>query len=120
VEVLDLYRDVCRKELLLEQMYDVGVATETDLQKVRVSRQGAIHSLIEMFVKLRSRPNLPKEVIEKSPSGMVPWPDDWEDRHYNAKEPCDMLIGPCSCGAWHREDEEWVKQKLQEHEAVIV
>lgn len=30
------------------------------------------------------------------------WPDDWP-RHYNSNEPCDMLVGPCCCGAWHQE-----------------
>ena len=39
-------------------------------------------------------------------SDLVPWPDDWPVRSQRAcdcKEcRCDMLIGPCQCGAWHK------------------
>ena len=31
-------------------------------------------------------------------AGLVPWPKDWPPY---GNEPCDMLVGPCSCGAWH-------------------
>lgn len=34
----------------------------------------------------------------------VPWPEDWPDYH-NGSELCDMLIGPCSCGASHQPGE---------------
>jgi hypothetical protein len=31
-----------------------------------------------------------------------PWPDGWP-QHFNATNyPCDMLVGPCACKAWHR------------------
>ena len=29
-----------------------------------------------------------------------PWPEDWPE-YYNGSELCDMLVGPCSCGAGH-------------------
>ena len=32
-QTLELYRDVCRKELMAEQIYDAGNATEADLQQ---------------------------------------------------------------------------------------
>jgi hypothetical protein len=53
-------------------------------------------------------------------SGLLPWPDDWLDYRYNAcNEPCDMLIGPCACGAFHKAEEEWIQKKLRDHNAVI-
>ena len=30
----------------------------------------------------------------------TPWPIHWP-KYYNGRDPCDMLIGPCSCGATH-------------------
>lgn len=33
----------------------------------------------------------------------VPMPKEIEI-HNGTHEPCDMLIGPCSCGAWHITD----------------
>jgi hypothetical protein len=112
-QALELFRDVCRKELIAEQVYDAGNATEADLRQVRVARRHATHALIEMFVALRAW--TPKRRLERV-NGLVPWPEDWPDRHFNAsREPCDMLIGPCSCGAWHTETEEWVQETLRRH-----
>ena len=43
-----------------------------------------------------------KQIIYRYDNGLLGWPDEWTERHYNAcNEPCDMLIGPCACGAWH-------------------
>ena len=53
-------------------------------------------------------------------NGMVAWPDGWDGQNYNGtNEPCDMLVGPCSCGAWHHEDEYWVRRALEVHNAII-
>lgn len=31
-----------------------------------------------------------------------PWPEDWPPYHqYGRNIACDMLVGPCACGAWH-------------------
>ena len=35
--------------------------------------------------------------------------------HYNppgATDPCDMIHGPCACGAWHGYHQEWVQWGL--------
>ena len=118
-QTLELYRDVCRKELIAEQIYDAGNATEADLGRVRIARRHAAHSIIEMFVVLRSRVTAKQQL--KRINGSVPWHPDWTDRHYNAtNEPCDMLIGPCSCGAWHQEHEDWVRAILFKHNAEII
>ena len=38
-------------------------------------------------------------------SKMVGWPE-WLPKYYNgSNEPCDMLEGPCACGAWHQPGE---------------
>jgi len=54
-QTLELYRDVCRQELIGEQMYDAGNGTEAQLQRLHIARQHAAHSIIEMFVVLRGR-----------------------------------------------------------------
>jgi hypothetical protein len=38
---------------------------------------------------------------------MIIYPDSLPKYHNNNREPCDMLDGPCVCGAWHSY-EEWV------------
>jgi len=35
-------------------------------------------------------------------NGLMSMPKEWLGHFWNAcTEPCDMLIGPCACGAWH-------------------
>lgn len=119
IKTLELYKRACQDELIIEQLYDAGNATESDINRARSFVRGMVHQLVEMFVKLKIRPNIVEEVLKKYPNGFLPWPEDWTDYHYNSNEPCDMLIGPCACGAWHGESEEWVQQKLVEHKAVI-
>jgi hypothetical protein len=115
IQVLAGFRDISRSELLMEGLVNAGDASLADLRKVRLEARDAAHSIIGMFVK-----TAPKRVLKRGTSGIVPWPADWNDRHYNAcNEPCDMLCGPCSCGAWHCEGEEWVQVVLKKHNAVI-
>lgn len=53
-------------------------------------------------------------------SGMLGFPEDWPERRYNAcNEPCDMLVGPCCCGATHRVTEDWVVELLAKKNAAI-
>lgn len=33
------------------------------------------------------------------------YPKDWPKHFNGSSEPCDMLVGPCSCGAWHQSGE---------------
>ena len=66
------------------------------------------------------RPKYTTVLYTNQQSGLLPWPDDWLDYRYNAcNDPCDMLIGPCACGAWHTVDEKWVQKKLLEHNAIV-
>jgi len=118
VQAITLFRDVCRQELMAEQIYDAGNATEADLRKVKTDARNAMHSLVELFTAMR-RPHAPPPTVLKRGNGCVPWPDGWTDCHYNGGERCDMLVGPCSCGAWHTETEDWVRDTLQRHNAVI-
>lgn len=39
-----------------------------------------------------------------APGDMVPMPEG-RVRYNGSGTPCDMLKGPCSCGAWHTGDE---------------
>ncbi len=38
-------------------------------------------------------------------SSWIPWPDDWpayrQECFSSDTDNCDMLEGPCRCGAWH-------------------
>ncbi len=37
------------------------------------------------------------------------WPEDWplykQANFASFEDACDVLVGPCSCGAWHKEGE---------------
>lgn len=43
------------------------------------------------------------------------YPDHWPKRYNACTDPCDMLEGPCACGAWHRRDEGWVQHMIVQH-----
>jgi hypothetical protein len=120
VQGLTLFRDVCRHELMVEQVYVAGNATRADLRKVKTEARNALHCMVEMFTALRRPHAAPPTVLKRDRNGLVPWPAEWAGYHYNArKEPCDVLVGPCSCGAWHTETEDWVREALARHNAVI-
>ncbi|MEN6367618.1 MAG: hypothetical protein ABFC88_12460 [Thermoguttaceae bacterium] len=131
-QCLALYRDGCRMELLLEKMIEMGKATEVDLAKGRVGVKQSAQAIIALFEGLKAAAvaaakregpqKPPRRTIPRAPNGLVPWPDDFaqNDRHYNANtEPCDMIVGPCTCGAWHSEEEPWVQAMLEKHNAEI-
>lgn len=46
---------------------------------------------------------------------IVAVPKHWPARHNACTDPCDMLQGPCACGAYHSLDEDWVLTGLKEH-----
>lgn len=51
--------------------------------------------------------------LEGKPHLAVPkhWP-----KNFNASSsPCDIMQGPCSCGAWHSEKDDWVKESLEKY-----
>ena len=39
-----------------------------------------------------------------SKNNFVVWPESWP-KYYNGGQLCDMLVGTCSCGAWHQDGE---------------
>ena len=123
VQALSLYRELCRQELMGEQFANANATAEKTreraLHQVKTRVREGLHSLIELFIVTYQL--TPPVILRKDEkSGMVPWPDSWIDRHHNAcNEPCDMLVGPCACGAWHYETEEWIKETLKRHNAVI-
>ncbi len=50
-----------------------------------------------------------------SKAHFIEYPSHW-DPHYNGhREPCDMIEGPCCCGAWHSIDEDWVKDLVNKY-----
>lgn len=42
------------------------------------------------------------------------WIDGWPRRYNACTEPCDMLVGPCCCGAWHtvKDANDWIAAEL--------
>lgn len=42
------------------------------------------------------------------------YPTHWP-KYYNSNEPCDMIYGPCCCGATHSLGEEWVQKYIKEY-----
>lgn len=42
-------------------------------------------------------------------NGIVEWPKDWprykQACFANWQDACDLLVGPCNCGAWHQVNE---------------
>ena len=45
-------------------------------------------------------------------------PEDWPP-HYNAcTDPCDVIEGPCVCGAWHNLSEPWIQVALSKEEGL--
>jgi hypothetical protein len=110
--ILHNYRAICRGELELElRLPDSVVELAHAKQFVSYTKQ----SIIEMFLRIAR----PITQVLKEVNGYVPWPKNWLDRHYNGNEPCDTLRGPCACGAFHQTDEDWVQEKLAQHNAEI-
>jgi hypothetical protein len=119
MQALAFYRDVCRKELEAEIVCRAGRVTEADLRKVRVAARECRDALVQLFTALH-RPHAAPPAVLKYVNGLVPWPREWTDYRYNAcNEPCDMLVGPCACGAWHQDSEDWVREVLARHNTVI-
>ena len=119
-QTLELYRKVCHDELRAEQRHQAGEGSEADLRRVYAARRHAAHSILAMFVALHDRAMSTKQRLCRT-NGMVPWPANWTDRHHSGgREPCDMLVGPCSCGAWHLESDDWVRAMLFKHNAEII
>ncbi len=45
---------------------------------------------------------------------MILYPEHWPP-HHNGGERCDMIDGPCACGAWHHLTEKWVAAGMVDH-----
>ncbi len=63
-------------------------------------------------------------ILKRRPqSGFVKYPKDFEKRIIDGtarfRTRCDMLVGPCSCGGVHQEDDGFVRELLDDNDAVI-
>lgn len=112
--MLDLFRDMCHKEQLAEAIAADSGDTNLDMPRIRLAIQMSKGYILSLISSLAERPRILTTI-----NGMVPWPQDWTDRHYSTNEPCDMLIGPCACGGWHTANEKWVQEALTKHGAII-
>ena len=125
VHGLAWFRELCRCELLAEQLCaqtsdpaDQAKAV-AQLNRIHAERRHAAHALVECFRTIWSGTTSRQQL--RRINGVVRWPTNWTDRHYNGgREPCDLLVGPCSCGAWHTEQEDWVRAMLLKHNAEII
>ena len=93
----DLYRAVVRG--------DVEVAGSDPLLEERLASEQVLDRRIAAE-DARWRSTRAALALPRQPSGFVPWPAGKPPRYNGSGEPCDMLIGPCSCGATHT-DKEW-------------
>jgi hypothetical protein len=63
------------------------------------------------------------QLKRRASSGFVKYPKAFPKRiidgsaRYRTK--CDMLVGPCSCGGVHQENDGWVQRLLRTHSATI-
>lgn len=46
-------------------------------------------------------------------------PKHWPKRYNACTDPCDVIKGPCCCGAWHFLGEKWVKQHMKRYGALV-
>jgi len=52
------------------------------------------------------------KMTKEKENNFLPMPKEWIGQYYNAcNEPCDMLVGPCACGASHHIDEWLISRK---------
>lgn len=59
---------------------------------------------------------LDRDKHEPTKEEIIVYPDHWPKRHYNScSKPCDVIDGPCVCGAWHCEDETWIKSYVSRY-----
>lgn len=117
------FRETCRCELMAEQLCQQASKADADakvqLSKFQGARRHAAYTLVQAFATLWSGAASRQRL--RRINGVVPWPANWADRHYNGgREPCDLLVGPCSCGDWHSEREDWVRAVLLKHNAEII
>lgn len=107
--ILRAYRDICRDELMLEMLGPGSYEVNRSKQLIA----GAEQEIVNLFLKTtelitRTLPRI---------NGWVPWPVNWPPRYNGCNEPCDMLVGPCRCSAWHQEHE--AEELLREHKTEI-
>lgn len=63
----------------------------------------------DTLVGMMDTPELARKVVaalnksseQTEESSFVPYPAHLPPRYNGSGQPCDMLVGPCSCGAWH-------------------
>lgn len=67
---------------------------------------------------LQSAPPVPAPVnpvtttLAAGPRPMIAAPSHWPNRYNANTGPCDMISGPCACGAWHGLEDEWVRDGI--------
>lgn len=114
LQTLALYRNVCRQELLAEAGYNRGLLPLREFLAVKACVDDATQNLMFMYRAMQKPPRVLDCI-----NGTLAWPEDWVERHYNCRAPCDVLVGPCVCGACHSEKDKWVQATLRKHHAVI-
>jgi len=67
---------------------------------------------------------MPDNILKRrAKSGFVNYPKSFEKRIIDGtarfRTKCDMLIGPCACGGVHQENDDFVRELLAYHSAVI-
>jgi hypothetical protein len=91
--VLGLVKDAlaCNCNVRLNQQQSVSV---------KVTIPNTDHSSINPLVRRDTTDAAPyRRVVARN--RFIPYPESWPPYVNGTGEPCDMLQGPCCCGAWH-------------------
>jgi hypothetical protein len=118
-QAIALYRSVCRTEFFCEAACQQEQLPFGVLLRIKAMVSEAEAALLTLFRNASAIAHAPAAVLKRDENGWVPWPEDWTDYRKVDDEPCNMLVGPCSCGAWHCESEDWVQEKLRQHNVAI-
>lgn len=97
----------CWKKKLVEAERELAAA-----RAERDRKQEGMDVLKAEMLRLRDKWEARLRVLEEQAlagrRGEVP--PHWPKRHNACTDPCDVISGPCACGAWHNLDEPWVEE----------
>jgi len=93
-------------------MATITATTGTSNSWIKVTNSGTSGDWTCSDVSFNAKKSKRPTSLEGKPNLKVPkhWP-----RNFNKSSPCDMMQGPCSCGAWHSEEDKWVKENLEKY-----
>ena len=87
--------------VLLVSLYLADSKREGGRQKVQFFHWGPFRGNMDNK-PLENYYQVWESIKDKSENDLYGYPDTWPEFHNANSDACDMLIGPCACGAWHK------------------